>query len=61
MMISPMEPLSDPALRQLRDRLYPAQCKEQIQSDAAWEQVKPAWRRDEAWLREQGRKLDGQK
>lgn len=53
----PSEPVSDDGLRIMRDAVYPAQTVKQIQDDASWEHCKAAWRRDEAWLREQFDKL----
>ena len=48
-------PSTDAQLRLMRDTVYPAQCQNQIQTDASWENVKPKWRADEQWLTEQYR------
>ena len=50
-------PCSDQELRKMRDAIYPANTPNQIQCDASWEQVKPAWRAWEAWLVDEYRKV----
>lgn len=53
--------ISDDDLRKMRDAIYPAQCPNQIQSDAAWELVKPNWKRSVEWLELEYKKVMLQK
>lgn len=44
--------ITDAELRELRNAVYPPHNEKQVQTDEAWEMVKPAWRKDVEWLRE---------